>query len=257
MAHNSKWTRAQCPQVLCHDYHLSGRKTKNKEIDPSRRHLNYNLAPHNMWAYDYLQKRLSEVYCLNRKDVNVLSTWLFTVPRDVLPGDEHKCLKAAYKFLEDRYGKENVVSAWTHFDEDLKNGRPHIHFNFIPVIWDDKKNRYKVSAKEVINRKELTVFHDELEEYLYRELGYHCSVLTGEMSDRPELSIDQFKSFKENAKNKDTIARLMAYEECFGFAMDMTNDTQAKFLKAYKKAYEKLEKPFEKIRYAEISDWMI
>ena len=49
----------------------------------------------------------------------------------------------------------------------------------------------------------------------------------------------------------------MAYEECFGFAMDMTNDTQAKFLKAYKKAYEKLERPFEKIRYAEISDRVI
>ena len=35
------------------------------------------------------------------------------------------------------------------------------------------------------------------------------------------------------------------------------NDTQAEFLKAYKKAYEKLEKPFEKIRYAEISDRVI
>ena len=103
----------------------------------------------------------------------------------------------------------------------------------------------------------MTAADTEYEEYLYKELGYHCSVLTGEMSDRPELSIDQFKSFKENAKNKDTIARLMAYEECFGFAMDMTNDTQAKFLKAYKKAYEKLEKPFEKIRCAEISDRLI
>lgn len=251
IAHFEKFSQAQCPQVLCHDYHIPGRNSKNKDIDPNKREQNYNLAPHNLWAYEYLKKRLSEVYCFKRSDVKVMCSWVFTVPKDVKPGDEDKCLQAAYNFLENRYGKENVVSAWVHKDEH-KSGRAHIHFNYVPVVYDKKKQRYKVSAKELINRKELCVFHEELEKAVCSELGYHCSVITGELADRPDLSIEHFKSYQETAKSKDTIARLEAYEKTFGFAMDMPDEIQAEFLKAYKNAYDKLENEIEKIHSAEL-----
>ena len=146
MAHLNKWTKTQCPQVLYHDYHFIGRISKNKNIDPERRKLNYNLAPHDMWSYDYLKQRLSEVYCMNRKDVNVMCSWIFTVPYDVKQEDVDLCLKSAYDFLEDKYGKENVVSAFVHKDES-KNGRPHIHFNFIPVVWHKKKTDIKCQPR--------------------------------------------------------------------------------------------------------------
>lgn len=242
MAHNSLWKKHQCPQVLCHDYHLPGRNSKNKDIDPERRHLNYNLAPHDMWAYDYLKKKLSEVYCLNRSDVNVLSTWIFTVPRDVKPEDEDRCIRAAYEFMAKRYGEENVVSAWVHKDEN-KEGRTHIHFNFIPVVWDKKKERFKVSAKEVITQRELTVFHSELEKAIFSELGYHCSVLTGELADRPDLSLPHYKAYKEQAKNIETIARLEAYAETFGSPVFMKQEDQARFIEAYNEALERMAAP--------------
>ena len=246
MAHCKKWTKVQCPQVLYHDYHIIGRNSKNKNLDPERRQLNYNLAPHDMWAYDYLKQRLSEVYCMNRKDVNIMCTWIFTVPGDVREEDIDLCLESAYKFLENRYGKENVVSCWIHKDES-KNGRAHFHFNFVPVVWDKKKNRYKVSAKELITRNELTVFHGELQNALDEALGYRCSVLTGELADRPNMSLEHFRKFREAVKDKDVLARLTAYERTFGSPIDMTADNLYMYLSAYKKALKTLEKPFEKV----------
>ena len=256
MAHLNKWTKTQCPQVLYHDYHYIGRNSKNKNIDPERRKLNYNLAPHDMWSYDYLKQRLSEVYCMNRKDVNVMCSWIFTVPYDVKQEDVDLCLKSAYNFLENKYGKENVVSAFVHKDES-KNGRPHIHFNFIPVVWDKKKNRYKVSAKELITRQELSAFHGELQKALETSLGYSCSVISGELSDRPNMSIEHFMKFKEAAKVKDTLARLSAYENTFGFPIDMTADNLSMYLTSYRNALKTLEKPFEKVINVEVSNFQL
>ena len=40
----------------------------------------------------------------------------------------------SYKFLSERYGEQNVISAYVHMDETT----PHMHFLFIPIV-DDKK----------------------------------------------------------------------------------------------------------------------
>ena len=62
-----------------------------------------------------------------------------TAPKD-LPEQEHKAFfQASYDFLQQRYGRENVVSAYVHMDEVT----PHMHFAFVPVkhgFKEDKKN---------------------------------------------------------------------------------------------------------------------
>lgn len=204
MAHYEKWTRSQCAQVLYHNLHMPGRNSSNENIDISKRNLNYNLAPHDMNSYEFLMQRISEIFCLNRKDVNVLSGWVVTLPRDVKPEDEDKFFKAAYDFLEKRYGKENTVDAWVHKDEA---GRPHLHYDFVPVTWDKKKERYKVSAKEAVTRKDLNHFHPDLEKFVSDELGYRCSIMTGELSNRPDLTMEQFQSLKDIEKSLD-LARI-------------------------------------------------
>ena len=45
--------------------------------------------------------------------------------------------------MNERYGKENVISAYVHFDEVT----PHMHY-FVPVVEDKKKGGYKLSAKK-------------------------------------------------------------------------------------------------------------
>ena len=161
-------------------------KFGNPEIDPQRTHLNYNLAPqHN--HMEFIKQRLSEVYCLNRKDVNVMCSWVVTAPKDLEPRQQEDFFKESYKFLENRYGKENIISSYVHLDETT----PHMHFAFIPVVYDKKKDRYKVSAKERVNKFELKSFHSDYQEHLDRA-NIRCNVLN-EATREGNKSIDELK----------------------------------------------------------------
>lgn len=188
MAHVKKFTRATCGHMFAH-FDRKAHNITNENLDKSRTHLNYNLATHQeMEQGDFIKKRCSEVYCQNRKDVNVMCSWAVTVPKD-LPEAEHKeFFKASYEFLEKRYGKENVISAYVHMDEKT----PHMHFAFVPVTYDEKNNREKVSAKEVVNRYDLQTFHVDLQRVLERELGHEVNVLN-EATKEGNKSIEELK----------------------------------------------------------------
>jgi len=161
-------------------------KFGNPDIDPQRTHLNYNLAPQHD-QMDFIKQRLSEVYCLNRKDVNVMCSWVVTVPKDLALGQQEDFFKESYKFLENRYGKENVISSYVHLDETT----PHMHFAFIPVVYDKKKDRYKVSAKERVNKFELKSFHSDYQEHLDKA-KIRCNVLN-EATKEGNRSIEELK----------------------------------------------------------------
>lgn len=172
MAHVAKYSKCQTGQ-LCQHYERKqdekGNYIKfgNENIDLNKTHLNYNLAPNHNNQIEFIQKRTSEVKCLKRKDVNVMCSWVVTEPKDLPKSLEENFFKSTYKFLEDRYKKENVISSYVHLDE----ATPHMHFAFIPVIRDKKKDIEKVSAKEVITKKDLLTFHKDLEKYLEQSLG--------------------------------------------------------------------------------------
>ena len=161
-------------------------KFGNPDIDPQRTHLNYNLAPQHD-QMDFIKQRLSEVYCLNRKDVNVMCSWVVTAPKDLEPSQQEDFFKESYKFLENRYGKENVISSYVHLDETT----PHMHFAFIPVVYDKKKDRYKVSAKERVNKFELKSFHSDYQEHLDKA-KIRCNVLN-EATKEGNRSIEELK----------------------------------------------------------------
>ena len=132
----------------------------NKDIDVNRTYLNYNLAPErtkkigeneiSMSQKEILEKRLSEVSRLNRKDVNVMCDWVLTVPKD-FGGDAKKFFESAYDFYANRYGEENVISSWVHMDETT----PHMHFSFVPVINRDGKEC--LCDKDVINKLKICI----------------------------------------------------------------------------------------------------
>ena len=86
-------------------------KFGNRQIDLSRTHLNYNLAPDH-GQLDFMQKRLREVYVLKRKDVNVMCSWVVTVPKE-LPEEFHaEFFQRTYNFLRNRYSpdEKNIIS---------------------------------------------------------------------------------------------------------------------------------------------------
>lgn len=194
MAHVMKMTRGAVGHMCKHYERATDEKGEyikfgNEDIETSRSHLNYNLAPQRDSQGGFIKARCNEVKCLNRKDVNVVCSWVVTLPKDfseLNKGKEKEFFEGTYKFLEKRYGKENVVSSYVHMDETT----PHMHFCFVPVIYDKNKEQYKVSAKEVVCKYDLQTFHSDLQGYLEQSRGIRANVLN-------EATIEGNKSIEE------------------------------------------------------------
>lgn len=222
MAHVQKNTKAACGNLFEH-YGRALDNTKaieqrkyNTNIDVSRTHLNYNLAPYKLEKIqdqtELLRKRLSEVKCQKRADVNVMCSWVVTIPKDLLalhPEKEKDFFKETYNFLENRYGKENVISSWVHLDETT----PHMHFAFVPVTHDKKKDIDKVSAKLVLNRTELNRFHKDLKKYLEQKLGCECNVLNGAtVNGNKTIQEMKIEKLTEETKEKEKALQINSSE---------------------------------------------
>ena len=77
----------------------------NADIDSSRTHLNYSLSPdRDMAPADYLQKRLSQLHCMEREDVRTMCGWVITKPKDLPESEERRFFRLCYDFLAQRYG---------------------------------------------------------------------------------------------------------------------------------------------------------
>lgn len=113
----------------------------NRNIDPTRTHLNYNLAEHNEAQMEFINRRCAEVRCNPRADLNILASCCLFLPKDVPPEYERRFFESAYRFLSDRYGKNNIVSAWVHKDEGFRdtvgrlNEQRHFHSRLIPLTF--------------------------------------------------------------------------------------------------------------------------
>nr|CDL66204.1 unnamed protein product [uncultured bacterium] len=196
MAHVMKMTRGAVGHMCKHYERAKDEKGEyvkfgNEDIDTSQSHMNYNLAPERNSQGGFIKTRCSEVVCLNRKDVNVACSWVVTLPKDFKEHNEvreREFFEGTYKFLEERYGKDNVVSAYVHMDETT----PHMHFCFVPVIYDKKKEKLKVSAKEVVCKYDLQTFHNDLQGYLEQSRGIRANVLN-EATIEGNKSIDELK----------------------------------------------------------------
>ena len=171
MAHLKKNTRGAVPGLAVHFERKTDHHT-NKEIDVSKTYLNQELMADGSDMLSRFNARLNDVYCMKRDDVKALATWIVTLPEELTeaPYEQQSAFfEATTNFLNDRYGQENAVAAVVHYDETT----PHLHYAFVPVVFDDKKSRYKVSAKEVLTRHDLQTFHDDLDQDLKKVLPFY------------------------------------------------------------------------------------
>ena len=200
MAHVMKFTKAACGHMFKHYERamVDGKYVNfgNACIDTEKSYLNYNLAAHQTELQgDFVKKRCSEVFCLNRKNVNVMCSWVVTQPNDIKPEESRHFFEETYKFLSARYVADNVVSAYVHMDETT----PHMHFAFVPIAHDKKKDRLTVSAKKVIDKKELQIFHNDLDKHIERVFGRRIGIFNDavDFNGRTEagnLTIDELKN---------------------------------------------------------------
>ncbi|WP_144597653.1 MULTISPECIES: MobV family relaxase [Bacillus] len=199
MAHVQKYSAGAVNGLSIH----FDRKTdnhSNQDIDTERLHLNYDLRNNGdgLDTRSRMEKRLKEVYCMKRADVKPMAVWALTLPEELKEKsaeEQRTFFEAGYDFMKNRYGGEkNVLSANVHNDETT----PHMHFAFIPVVWDEKKQREKVSAKQVLTRTDLKSFHQDLDKYLKETIPeiYHGGVLND--MTYPVKDVTELKRFSKD-----------------------------------------------------------
>lgn len=239
MAQIEKYTMRQAVAIIAH-CERTGATHSNTSIDPERTKDNYSLWPagepdqlmldtdipgqsSTRYAYQRMKKRLSEVSCLQRSDVNVLCDWCIHLGVDTLPGYENQrqFFEACVKYICKLYGEENVMYAWVHMDEET----PHIHIGFVPVVkkplklrknaseaskkaYEEavaagKKHVDRVDADSLITRKHLETWHPNFRASMISELGYDPGVHTGVTQYLGgNLSVAQLKKKSPNWREK-------------------------------------------------------
>lgn len=173
MAHVEKFQAAALGRVCDHFERRAelDHGYRRENIDNERSWLNYNLAPQrSVSQVEFINERIDSLNLKRRprKDAVRMCDCVITMPRSFDPSRQREFFDAAYAFLSQRYGSENVVSAWVHRDET----QPHMHFAWVPVTQDGR-----LSAKNVVNRLDLKTLHPDMQVAMETALGCKVEII--------------------------------------------------------------------------------
>lgn len=191
MAEFSKYKAYSVGRLLLHNNRVpdDGVEHSNKDIDNERTMFNYHLQK---GTVNDVQKRLAEVFAVNRRDQTVLGEMIVTLPKNVRKEDERDFFTAVYDFYCQDLGEKNIINAVVHKDEKT----PHIHIDFVPVVkgnveygktnkalekWKEQhgENVERLCCKDLINRKYLSAMHTRLSDFVEERLGYCTEIING------------------------------------------------------------------------------
>lgn len=159
----------------------------NPDIDQNRAHLNYDLLHDQRVDYkalinEHIEKNVETKRAIRKDAVRCCSFMISASPEffeKLSPEREKEFFKSNLAFLQERYGKENVMYASVHKDETT----PHMHVGLVPITKEKK-----LSAKQIFNKVEM--------KQLQEAIGKHnekFGLLRGEPSGKKYLEIHQFK----------------------------------------------------------------
>lgn len=172
--------------IQIHDHRERPSRT-NPDIDKERTPQNYSLVQSENWK-EAIKARTDTLESTKavRKDAVLMVQILVTSDQEffksLTPEQEKAFFEQSLKFIQDRYGKENVFSAVVHKDEKT----PHMHVNLTPI-----RDR-RLTAKEIFNRKDVTSLHTDF----YASVGKEWGLKRGESREekRKHLETEAFKA---------------------------------------------------------------
>lgn len=165
----------------------------NKDINHEETHKNYDLI--NAQSIDYQQvidEKIEANYSGNRKirsDAVRHVDGLITSDKEFFEGMDDSEIESFFKdsleFLENEYGKENMLYATVHLDERV----PHMHFGFVPLTDDGR-----LSAKDQLgNKKALTELQDRFNMHM-NDRGHDMERGTSkQVTEHEHRKMDQYK----------------------------------------------------------------
>ena len=140
---NEKLTRAEINGKGTHNDRKAKNHT-NKDIDPTRTHLNYYIKKNELTYTKEFDKYMKEnnLQCHLRSNSIIMCQMVFTSDQaffDRIGEEETKrYFDECYKFICNykNLGEKNIISAVVHLDE----GSPHMHLMFVPVVHTKDKD---------------------------------------------------------------------------------------------------------------------
>jgi hypothetical protein len=224
MAHLDKFTRTDSRGVLKEAYREL-RKYKNN-VDTSLSMNNYSMEgiKSSKEALKRVDARCAEVMNGRKmqKQTNVVVSCAYTLPEyfyDKPVDEQRKCFDAVYRFIQDRYGKENVIDGVVHNDETT----PHMTVYTVPVTTSRKTGNITVSSASLCTQKEFNTFHKDLESYMEKAFGVKGLALNGrtkgnftleELKERTRVKEGQDKRDEElDKREKGLDAKIQEAED--------------------------------------------
>lgn len=202
----------------------------NQDVDTSMSSLNYDLVNSKKISFTKKVKDIIDTKRTSkraiRKDAVTYSECIISSDNDFFRKldikEQQRFFEVSLKFLENRIGKDNIISANVHLDEST----PHMHLGFVPMNLDGS-----LSAKKMINRNFLREIQENLP-YTLQKNGF--DIQRGE-KDNKVKHIDQ-KIYKSNL-NKE-IKRLEALNLKIG---EITLEKKESFLGGFKLTREEFQ----------------
>ena len=218
--------------IQIHDHRERPSRT-NPDIDKERTPQNYSLVESPDWQKS-IQGRLETLESTKavRKDAVVMVQVLVTSDHDFFknmpPEKEKAFFQESLRFIQDRYGKENVFSAVVHKDEKT----PHMHVNLTPI-----RDR-RLTAKEVFNRLDVTKLHTDF----YETVGKKWGLVRGESREekRKHLETEEFKLQTKKEQLQERMAEMVK-----GSAWISAEDLKPKVLEKKMLGLSKIEESQE------------
>ena len=164
------------------------RKVIPDNTDPTRTHLNRELVkmPSGVYGRDeaiaYRIKTADVKRKITNDQVRVIRTVLSGTHEDMMNiaanGQLDDWCNDSLKWLQDTFGKENVVSVVLHMDERT----PHLHASIVPIVTGERRkvrsktpedgkrtyrkkaNAMRLCADDVLNRDKMIGYHDSYAE---------------------------------------------------------------------------------------------
>lgn len=167
---------------------------RNKDIDLSKTHLNYDLVESNFNLYQRIKKRVEEVRENSRIQKNsvVDVSNIITLNKEQFEEwgeDKSKVyFREVYNYFCNEFGEENVVSAKVHMDETT----PHMHLHFVPI------KDGKLQCRSVLNQSRFNKVHTNVPKYL-QEKGFN--VVRGNGKTKERGNIDNIHEYKKEIEN--------------------------------------------------------
>ncbi len=193
----------------------------NKDIDPEKTHLNYELTdrdrsiPYDRQIKQYINDNKISKRAL-RKDAVLCNEWIITSDKaffeNMSPDQIKNFFETAKNFFAERYGNSNIAYAMVHLDEST----PHMHLGLVPM------QNGKLSSKALFgSRDQLKEIQEAFPRYL-NEHGYNLQrgesdskkkhLETAEFKEKQRLLddtdkkiVDKTEKLKQLEKEKDAL----------------------------------------------------